>query len=61
MSLFYLVIVLAVTGFALWALNTYVPMDPKIKRAINIIVIVVVCIWVLKALGVIQYLKAITI
>jgi predicted membrane protein len=61
MSLLYLILVLAVTGFALWAMNTYVPMDPKIKRAINIIVIVAVCIWVLKTLGVIEYLKAITI
>jgi len=61
MSLLYLVIVLAVTGFALWALNNYVPMDPRIKRAINIIVIVFIFIWVLKMLGALDYLRSVTL
>jgi len=59
MSLLYLVITLVVVGVLLWVINTYVPMDPKIKRALNIVVIVVVAIWLLKALGVIEFLREI--
>jgi hypothetical protein len=37
MSLIGLVITLVVVGVLLWLLNTYVPMDAKIKRIINVL------------------------
>lgn len=61
MSLLSIVIVLIVIGIALWLVNTYIPMDAKIKKIINIVVLVVVCIWLLRALGVFEYLEKVSI
>lgn len=61
MSLLHIILALVIVGLILWLINNYIPMDPKIKRAINIIVIVVLAIWLLKALGVVAYLQGITV
>lgn len=52
MSLISLLIVLVVVGVLLWAVNTYVPMDSKIKNIMNIVVVVVVVLWLLQVFGV---------
>ena len=36
MSLLTLIVVLVIVGVVLWAINTYVPMEPGIKRLLNI-------------------------
>jgi uncharacterized membrane protein len=61
MSLIGLVITLVVVGVLLWLLNTYVPMDAKIRNIINILVVIVVVIWLLQALGVLGSLQNIRI
>ncbi|MDB6066273.1 MAG: hypothetical protein JWR26_2481 [Pedosphaera sp.] len=55
MSLVTLVITLIVVGILLWLINTYIPMDGKIKKIINIVVVIVVVIWLLSAFGVIDH------
>lgn len=57
MSLVSLVLALIVIGILLWAINTYVPMDGKIKNIINIVVVLVVVIWLLQVFGVIGSLS----
>lgn len=52
MSLINLVITLVVVGVGLWAVNTYVPMDRKIKSILNVVVVIAVVVWLLRALGV---------
>lgn len=47
MDLISLVIVLIVIGVLLWLVNTYIPMDGKIKQIINAVVIVAVVLWLL--------------
>jgi hypothetical protein len=49
MSLISLVVVLIVVGVLLWLVNTYIPMDEKIKKILNIAVVVVVVLWLLGA------------
>ena len=61
MSLIGLIITLVVVGVLLWLLNTYVPMDAKIKSIINILVVIVVVIWLLQTLGVLGSLQNIRI
>lgn len=61
MSLISLVVVLIVVGVLLWLVNTYIPMDQKIKTIINIVVIVVVCLWLLSLVGILPDLNAIRI
>lgn len=52
MSLINLVITLVVVGVGLWAINTYVPMDRKIKQILNVAVVILVVIWLLRGFGV---------
>ncbi|MGA2069950.1 MAG: Thivi_2564 family membrane protein [Sedimentisphaerales bacterium] len=52
MSLVTLVITLIVVGVLLWLVNTYIPMDAKIKKIINVVVVIVVIIWLLRVFGV---------
>jgi hypothetical protein len=46
-----LLAILIVVGLALWAINTAIPMQPNVKRIINVIVIVLTVIWVMQVLG----------
>lgn len=59
MSLIAIIIVLAVVGFLLWLINTYVPMDGKIKNIINIVAIVVIILWLLNVFGLLNEVKKI--
>jgi len=46
-----LVVTLIVIGVLLWLVNTYIPMDPKIKKILNVVVVVCVVVWLLYAFG----------
>jgi hypothetical protein len=61
MSLISVVIVLIVVGVLLWAANTYIPMDQKIKTIMNIVVVIAVVLWLLSAFGVLGSLDSIRI
>ena len=52
MPLMNLVIALIVIGVALFLINTYIPMASSIKTILNVVVVVLVCVWVLQTLGV---------
>ena len=53
MSLISVVVVLVVVGVILWLVNNYIPMDAKIKNVLNVVVLIVVCVWLLQAFGII--------
>jgi hypothetical protein len=61
MSLITIVLVLIVVGVLLWLINTYIPMDRKIKNILNIVVVVVVVIWLLQAFGLMGSLNRIRV
>lgn len=52
MPLIHIVLVLIVVGVVLWLINSYIPMDAKIKSLLNIVVMIAVVIWLLQAFGV---------
>lgn len=52
MSLINLVVTLLVVGVGLWAINTYVPMDRKIKQILNVAVVILVVLWLLRGFGI---------
>lgn len=56
MSLITILIVLIVVGVVLWLVNTYVPMQPPIKKILNIVAVIIVVIWLLQVLGVWAYI-----
>lgn len=51
MPLINLVVMLIVVGMGLYLINRYVPMASSIKTILNVVVVVVVCVWVLQAAG----------
>lgn len=61
MSLISLIVILVVVGVILWMVNTYIPMDGKIKQILNIVVVIVVAIWLLQSLGVLGSVNGIHI
>ena len=50
--LIHVVLVLIVVGVLLWLINSFIPMDSKIKSLLNIVVVIGVIIWLLQALGI---------
>jgi hypothetical protein len=47
MSLISVLITLIIVGIALWLINTYLPMDGKIKKILNVVVVIMVIVWLL--------------
>jgi hypothetical protein len=54
MSLISLVVTLIVIGVLLWLVNTYIPMDGKIKKVLNFVVVISVIVWLLFAFGILD-------
>ena len=61
MPLVNVVVVLIVIGVLLGLVNSYIPMDGKIKQILNAVVIIAVVIWLLQVFGVINSLGGIRI
>ncbi|HVH91401.1 MAG: Thivi_2564 family membrane protein [Candidatus Binatia bacterium] len=61
MPLINVVVALIVVGVLLWLVNTYIPMDRKIKSILNAVVVIGVVIWLLQVFGLIGDLRAIRI
>ena len=55
MSLISVVVGLVIVGLVLWLINTYIPMDGKIKTILNVVVVICVVIWLLHAFGIISH------
>ena len=51
MPLLNLVVILIIVGVGLYMINRYIPMASSIKTILNVVVVVVVCVWVLQAAG----------
>lgn len=59
MPLITIVITLVVVGVALWAINTYIPMARPVKSILNVVVVVIVCLWLLQSFGIIDHIPGI--
>jgi len=55
MSLISLIVTLIVIGVLLWLVNTYIPMDGKIKKILNVVVVICVVMWLLYAFGILHH------
>jgi hypothetical protein len=53
MPIFTLIFILVVIGVVMWAVNTYIPMQPTVKKVLNIAVIVAVVLWLASVFGLI--------
>jgi len=56
-----LIVTLIVVGVLLWLVNTYIPMDEKIKNIMNVLVVIVVVLWLLQSFGLIGSVHAVRV
>jgi hypothetical protein len=56
-----IILTLVVVGVLLWLVNSYIPMDRKIKSVLNVVVMVVVIAWLLHVFGVLDYVRGIRV
>lgn len=56
-----IILILIVVGVLLWLINTYVPMDRKIKSILNAVVVIVVILWLLQTFGLIGSLNSVRV
>ncbi len=61
MPLLTVLIVLILVGVALWAVNTYIPMDRKIKNILNVVVVILLVLWLLQAFGLLDSVSSVRI
>lgn len=43
----YVLLVIILAGVGLYLVNTYIPMAAPIKNILNIVVVIIICVWVL--------------
>ena len=51
MPLMTVLVTLIVVGVLLWMVNSFIPMDAKIKQILNVVAVIAVICWVLNAFG----------
>ncbi len=61
MSLLSLIVAVVVVGVALYCINEFVPMESRIKKILNIVVILVLVVWVLAAVGVLDAISGVRV
>ena len=61
MPVMQLLITLIVAGVGLWLINSYIPMDIKIKKILNVVVVIIVLLWLLSVFGVLDSISTMRI
>ena len=49
-----IIVVLVICGVVLYLVNQYVPMAPPIKTIVNVLVVLLLCLWLLNAFGIVN-------
>lgn len=57
MSLISLIITIVVVGLILWVINSFIPMESRVKSILNVVVIMCLVLWLLQAFGIIGSLR----
>ena len=51
MPILTILLVIVLVGVLLWAVNSFIPMDSKVKSILNVVVVVLLILWLLQAFG----------
>ena len=54
MPILTVILVIVVVGVLLWALNSFIPMDSKVRSILNVVVVILLIVWLLQAFGLID-------
>lgn len=55
MPLINVLITLVIIGVILWAVNSFIPMDRKIKSILNVVAVIAVLVWLLEEFNVVNF------
>ncbi len=47
----FLIVQLIIVGTVLYLINSFLPIDGKIKAIINLVIVIAVCLWLLEGFG----------
>lgn len=61
MPIITILLVIIVVGVLLWLVNSYIPMDAKVKRILNVVIIIILVVWLLKIFGVLAMLSGVKV
>ena len=61
MPLLTVLLIIIIIGVVLWLINSFIPMDRKIKQIFNIVVVIALIVWLLKVFGLFTYLTNINV
>jgi len=50
-----ILVTLIVIGVIMWLVNTYIPMPQPVKTVINIVIVLMLCLWLLNVFGLTNY------
>jgi len=56
-----IIIAIVVVGVVLYCINTFVPMEQKVKTILNVVVILALVIWLLQVFGVLGMLDRVPV
>lgn len=56
-----IILTIVIVGILMWAVNAYIPMAPKIKQLLNIVVVILLILWLLRLFGVWDYMAGVTV
>lgn len=56
MSLISILLTVCVVGILLWLINSFLPMEGRIKKILNAVVLIALVVWLLKVFGLWHYL-----
>jgi hypothetical protein len=51
MPILTILLVIVLVGVLLWAVNSFIPMDSKVRSILNVVVVILLIIWLLQAFG----------
>ncbi len=54
MSVVSILIAIVIVGVALYLVNSVIPMDAKVKTILNVVVVVLLCLWLLEVFGILS-------
>ena len=61
MPILTILLVIVLVGVLLWAVNSFIPMDAKVRSILNVVVVILLIIWLLQAFGVLHGLANIRV
>jgi hypothetical protein len=53
-----IILTIIVVGVLLWLANSYIPMDGKIKKILNVVVVVGLILYILVDVGALNYIQS---